>query len=864
MGFQPDLRLAAAAVVASGLILLHALLGERRRTRERVRTLKLLKLLKDQGTLRDLIANIADLMQEWTGCSAVGVRLQEGDDFPYVETRGFAKEVVVAEKSPCDRAERGLKNASGPPALDYMCGNVLCGRFDPTLPFFTARGSFWSNHTTRLWATTGATGSEEHARDRCKGEIYQSVALIPLRVGEQTFGLLQFNDLQKGKFSPDMLSFLEGMADVVGLSLAQRRTQELLAAKEARYREIVETSADGLWTGAANGRTSYVNARMSEVFGYTIEQMMGRKIEDLLFPEDLPAHRQRMAEKRNGPIERYEGRFRGSDGREVWCLVSPRVSQDDSGAASPFVAMLSDITERKRAEIALHESEVHYRSLFEHMLNGVAYCRLRYENGKACDFLYLAVNEAFASLTGLGNVVGKWVSEVIPGFQSTGGKTLETYGRVAATGVPERFETYVAALKMWFWISVFSPRKDHFVAVFDVISERKQAEEERESLHAQLLQAQKMESIGRLAGGIAHDFNNMLSVIIGHAELALDEVPASDPLHEDLWEILSAGRRSANLTRQLLAFARQQTIQPKVIDLNQVVSGMLKMLGRLIGEDIELLWHPQPGLWKVYMDPAQIDQVLANLAVNARDAIVGVGKIALAVSNQVLSEIDCREIVGSVPGHYVRLSVTDTGCGMDKATMARIFEPFFTTKGLGQGTGLGLATVYGVAKQNHGFISVASEPGKGAAFSIFLPRSSSELTTTAEAASMPDCERGTETVLVAEDEENVLRLIRERLSSSGYTVLAASTPQEAIHLAHEHSGPIELLLTDLVMPGMNGRELAEQLAASRPGIHCLFMSGYPSDVAANQGIVDPGLCLLQKPFDVRQLLLGVRKAIDSK
>ncbi|MBI5589978.1 MAG: response regulator [Deltaproteobacteria bacterium] len=382
-------------------------------------------------------------------------------------------------------------------------------------------------------------------------------------------------------------------------------------------------------------------------------------------------------------------------------------------------------------------------------------------------------------------------------------------------------------------------------------------------LAAQFQQAQKMESIGRLAGGVAHDFNNMLNVILGYVELAMEKVAPEDSLQEDLKEIASAGRRSVEITRQLLAFARKQTISPQVIDVNETVESMLKMLRRLIGENIELAWLSGADPWPVFMDPSQVDQILANLCVNARDAIADVGKVTIETENVNLDEAYCAENAGIAPGDFVLLAVSDTGFGMDRETRDKIFEPFFTTKGLGKGTGLGLATVYGIVKQNNGFIDVYSEPGVGTTFKIYLPRHPEEIAVTPETR-MPEIPIGHgETILVVEDEAPVLALARTILENAGYTVLTADTPDEAIRLAGEHTGRIHLLITDVIMPEMNGRNLAARLQESLPAMKCLFMSGYTADAIAHPGVLEPGIHFLQKPFSVGKLAARVRELLQE-
>lgn len=397
---------------------------------------------------------------------------------------------------------------------------------------------------------------------------------------------------------------------------------------------------------------------------------------------------------------------------------------------------------------------------------------------------------------------------------------------------------------------------------FRDVTERKRTETEKAKLQGQLLQSQKMESVGRLAGGVAHDFNNMLGVIIGHAEMAIMHVAPDHPMHFALLEIRKAAERSADLTRQLLAFARKQTASPKVLDLNDTVGMILKMVQRLVGEDIQLVWRPGFELWKVRVDPSQVDQILANLCVNARDAIDGIGRITIETENVRFEEAYCADHMGTVAGEFIMLAVSDDGCGMDKEVMDKLFEPFFTTKGVGKGTGLGLATVYGIVKQNEGFINVYSEPDRGSTFKVYLPRYRGEDEKGQTEGPHKLAARGEEMVLVVEDEPAILNISKLMLESQGYRVLTAATPAEAIRLASEHAGEIRLLITDVVMPEMNGRDLANQLRILSPNLKSMFMSGYTADVIAHHGVLDEGVYFIQKPFSMESLTSKVREALD--
>jgi len=404
----------------------------------------------------------------------------------------------------------------------------------------------------------------------------------------------------------------------------------------------------------------------------------------------------------------------------------------------------------------------------------------------------------------------------------------------------------------------------YYEGVVEDITERKRAEAEKEKLQAQLTQSQKMESVGQLAGGVAHDFNNMLQAILLNTALALQHSPPASRLREHLDEIRKAAQRSADLTRQLLAFARRQTIAPEVLDLNDAIEGMLKMLRRLIGEDIELAWLRGSDLGLVNVDPSQVDQILANLCVNARDAIgTAVGKVTIETANATCDEAYVAEHPEAQAGEYVRLAVGDNGCGMSPEVRAHLFEPFFTTKGPGEGTGLGLATVYGIVKQNQGFINVQSELGRGTTFQIHLPRYVARKAATAETASAPALGRGHETILLVEDEPAILWVGKRLLENLGYTVLATERPGEALQLAREHVGEIHLLITDVVMPEMNGRDLARNLLSQFPNLRRLFVSGYTANVIARHGVLDPGVHFLQKPYSIETLADKVREMLDE-
>ena len=552
------------------------------------------------------------------------------------------------------------------------------------------------------------------------------------------------------------------------------------------------------------------------------------------------------------------------EGNTITLLTSKIPLRSSKGEISGIVGTYMDITERKRAEKDLRESERNYREIFNNASDAIFVHDA--ETGAILD-----VNISMMQMFGTD---GKTTPDLRPNDTSLG---VSPYSELEVkqwltktlTVGPQVFEWQARRMGgEVFWAEVSLKKaviggQQRVLALVRDITERKNAETEKAKLETQLQQAQRMESIGGLAGGIAHDFNNILGVIIGNAEMALSQIRPDEPLYEELMEIRKAAERSASLTRQLLAFARRQPAAPKVLDLNKTVADMTNMLQRLIGENISLNWRPSGTLWPVKADPSQIDQILVNLCANARDAIVGVGKITIATEDCTLDKDYCAAHLGAIPGDYVMLSVSDDGCGIDKEKLAHIFEPFFTTKSVGKGTGLGLASVYGIVKQNQGFIDVISEPGRGTTFAIYLSRHAGlvEQAPKDGAAELVKCSH--ETILLVEDEPAILHIAKRALETKGYKVLAASTPSEAMRLAREKGGQISLLMTDVVLPEMSGQDLAKHLLPLYPQLKLLFMSGYTADVIAHNGVLDEGVHFIQKPFSIQDLAVKVREVLND-
>jgi len=649
----------------------------------------------------------------------------------------------------------------------------------------------------------------------------------------------------------------------------RKRAEEKLRASDALLNEVGQIARIGGWEMDLMTRKANWTRTTYDIVGIDPGEPIPGPDEhlDYYLPEYRPliAKAMRALIEENEPLD-FEAQARTAKGNIRWVHAIGRAVLQE-GKCVKIHGTLQDVTERKRAEERLRTSDELLTKLSA-QIPGVIYQYQYFPGGHSCF--------PFASQ-------GIWDTyEVTPlEVRDDGAKVFERIhladrDRVVRSILDSRdhltqwacdFRVELPAKGVRWLRGASNPQKQEDGSVLwhgyaTDITEQKQMEAEREKLQGQLQQARKMDAIGQLAGGVAHDFNNMLEVILGHTEMAMDDVDSTQPLYADLQEVLKAARRSAVLTRQLLTFARKQTISPEIVDLNETVAGMLKMLRRLIGENINLDWQPREGLWPVMLDPSQIDQILANLCVNARDAIEDVGAIAIRLENAVLDETCSSGQIRPAPGEHVVLSVSDSGCGMDEETTARIFEPFFTTKEMGKGTGLGLAAVYGIVQQNGGGIDICSEPGLGTTFAIYLPRhvGAAAAGTSEAAAPVP---RGTETVLVVEDEVAILKMAKKMLEAQGYTVLAAASPGEAASLFAAHTGEIDLLMTDVIMPEMNGRDLATQLLAIRPDLKCLFMSGYTADVIARHGVLDEGIHFIHKPFSIRDLESKIREALEE-
>jgi two-component system cell cycle sensor histidine kinase/response regulator CckA len=641
----------------------------------------------------------------------------------------------------------------------------------------------------------------------------------------------------------------------------RRRADETLRRSEERYRLLAENVSDVIALYDRRGNAVYVSPSVQLLRGYKPDEVIARPLIDQMAPGSrdtaMRVFREEMEIERSGHAD--PGRSRTvefellcKDGTTVWTESKLTAVRDSSGSFTGFIAVARDITERRHVAETLRDMSQMLRTIIDASVLSIVALDL--------DGRVTLWNNAATRLFGWSaqEVLGRPLPTVPEDRRAEFDK-----GRVRSQAGEEVVYETQRRRKDGSLVDVLNSSAALFdsqgelagsVGILVDMTERKQLEE-------QLRQAVKMEGIGRLAGGIAHDFNNLLTVIGGRSYLLLSQLPAAHAMRRDLLLIQQTGDRAAALTRQLLAFSRKQVLAPAVIDLNEIVFGMRTLLERVLGEDMDLIMDLDPPLGRVTADPGQIEQVILNMAVNARDAMPEGGQLTLETRHVDVDPTYARQKIELTPGPYEVLSIGDTGVGMDAATLARVFEPFFTTKAVGKGTGLGLATAYGIVEQSGGHITVHSEPGSGTTFRIYLPTTeSSELAPPAVEEAV--ARRGTEVVLLAEDDVNLRALTRDILASEGYTVLESRDVEDAIRIAEHQDGTIHLLLTDVVMPHMSGRALAEAVKRVRPDVKVLYMSGYTDDAIVHHGVLDPGTALLQKPFTPAALAHKVRGVLD--
>jgi PAS domain S-box-containing protein len=702
---------------------------------ERDATVRMLKLINQPTNLHVLMRDVTLLLRDWSECLSVGIRLTDGEDFPYYETREFPPEFVELERHLGQHDDHGhlVRDTAGNPELDCMCGDIISGRFDPAKPFFTARGSFWTNSTTQLLATTAEADLQALMRHRCLSEGHESVALVPLRTGETRYGLLQFNDRRKNRFSPGRIAALEVLADSVAIAISQRQDQAARQVSEERFRRLLESTTD---------------------YSYAVDHRDGRQVQT----------------RHGAGCEKVTG-------------YTP-----DELAARPSLRLDMVVPEDRVAVVDFANAIDHGKNPapIEH--------RIVHKNG--------AIH---------------WVRNTV-------------VSRPAPTG-----HGFV-----------------HDGLISDVT--------DRKRLESQLQQAQKMEAMGQLAGGVAHDFNNILATMLMELGLLREEPGLSEEVRSGLRDLETSVGRATGLTRQILAFSRRQLMQMKPLRLDALLTDLHKMLVRMLGETIQIGLHASPETSAIKGDAGMIEQVVMNLCVNARDAMPAGGRIELRVENVTLDKSHIQDNPEARMGHFVCLSVTDTGCGMNEQVRLHLFEPFFTTKDTGKGTGLGLSTVYGIVKQHDGWIEVESQEGMGSRFHVLFPASSIDAISASPDAAAPGRGKG-ETLLLVEDETSLRLALGSILRRFGYRVLEASNGAEAQAEWQTVRGAVDLLVTDMVMPGkMTGLQLIERLRREKPSLRAIICSGYSSSPSIPaSGDID----VLTKPFETLVLLKTVRRCLDE-
>jgi PAS domain S-box-containing protein len=743
-----------------------------------------------------------------------------------------------------------------------MCGSVINGRFDPSQPFFTPNGSFWTNSTTELLSSTSEADRQARTRNRCHGEGFESVALIPLFVGNERLGLLQLNDRRKGLFNLEAITLWERLAGYLSVTLTKLRTEEALRESEEKYRRIVQTSNEGIWAMDSNYLTTFVNQRMADMLGYTPVEMIGRRVDTFMFPEDLGDHSVRMEARKQGEGGVYERRFRRKDGGDLWTIVSATALRDAEGKFTGSFGMFTDITERKQAEAEIRDSEERNRRLVEALPDAIIF-----RSGGLITYANPAAVKLFRA-NRMEELIGKRYLELVhPDDRAESTERVRKNMEENWIAPPREHRLIALDGQVVEVVSTGVPVKirggTQTFGVFRDITEQKKSHQEKEKLEAQLQQAQKMEALGTLAGGIAHDFNNILSVIIGSSELLELKEVVEDSSRQTLDNVLQASQRAKELVRQILAFSRHAKQEKILLNFKSIIKETLEFLRASLPSSIQIRQYLDPAAGTIMADPTQMQQILMNLCTNAGHAMEkdgGVMQINLA--NVTLNAEDVRFYPDLEPGGYVRLTVSDTGHGMEPSVIQRIFEPYFTTKELGKGTGLGLAVVHGIVKAHNGMIKVDSEVGKGTTFNVFLPRAEGydRVVEMKPAESIP---KGSERILLVDDEKALVDIGKQLLNWMGYEVEIRTSPIEAIEAFRANPQKFDLVLTDMTMPQMTGIKMAKQMIEIRADIPVIVCTGFSDQINEEQALSAGVKALLLKPIVAREMSEAIRKALKK-
>lgn len=712
-------------------------------------------------------------------------------------------------------------------------------------------------HIPRVDDLPAAAGAEKAL---CRSQAIRSLLAVPLTRGQRPVGFIGFDAVRAGKtWSQADIALLRTIGDIIANKLETRRVETKLSQSKKFLDSVINSIADPVFVKDERHRWIVVNDALCRMFGFSRAEMLGKSDYDF-FPgreaDVFWAHDNMVMA--SGRVDSNEEEITGGGGGYTISTVKAPFTNPTTGRRN-LVGTIRDITGLKRAEAALRASETKYRHIFENAQIGL--CRTRISDG-----LVLEANQRLVEMLGFDSrdafIERIFVGDLYADPEIKTRVIAELKDRGEIKNCETRFKRKDGSVRWFRFSGRIYEEEGYFEGVVADITESKQTAKEKVRLEEQYRQAQKVEAIGRLAGGVAHDLNNLLTPILGYGEMLLGDFSSEDSRRQSIEQIVRAGYLTRNLVHQLLAFSRKQTLKYQSLNLNRTIEGFRNLLRRTIREDIEINIVPMPGIRTIEADIGQIEQVLMNLSVNAQDAMADGGRLTIETTMVEIQGKDTVAHPGIQKGRYVMLLVSDTGCGMDEQTQKLIFEPFFSTKG-DQGTGLGLATVYGIVKQHGGSIQVCSQPGNGTTFEIYLPVSEEAHFHESGRGKPAKNLRGCETIVLVEDNEQVRDLGHVILTRQGYTVLLAENAAGALTSLASHDGPVHLLLTDVIMPGMNGKELFSRAAETRPDLKVLYMSGYSDNVIAQHGILDEGVQFLQKPFTGHGLVTKVQEVLTQ-